>query len=138
MTTTTFESVQIGDAVWDIQHGWGTVYAVIPNDDFPIKISFDSFEESYSYSGQAWAWIGSSTLSQTLFWGEVVIEAPVKPLPVLEVDTKVVVWRDGGHRSNRHFSHFDHRGVIHTFADGRTSFTGSGSTVPWLNWELAE
>lgn len=137
--TTTFESAVIGDDVWDIQHGWGTVYAVIPNDDFPIKVTFDNFDESYRYSGEAWAWIGSSTLSQTLFWDRVVIEAPVKPTPDLEVDTKVLVWTDPSKKYRRHFSHFS-GGHIYTFDSGATSFSmlHKNSITSWPYWELAE
>lgn len=135
--TTTFESAVMGDDVWDIQHGWGTIYAVNPNDDFPIKVTFDNFDESYRYSGQAWAWIGSRTLSQTLFWDRVVIEAPVKPTPDLEVDTKVLVWNNPNIKNRRHFSHFKH-GRIYTFDDGSTSFTNPDgeSVTGWRNWEL--
>lgn len=139
MKTTTFETAKVGNYVWDIQHGWGTVYAVNPNDDFPIKVTFDNFKERYRYSGQAWAWVGSSTLSQSLFWGEVVIEAPVKPMPDLNVDAKVLVWGNNNIKHRRHFSHFKN-GQIFTFDSGSTSFTKlhDDSVTGWPNWELPE
>jgi len=66
------------------------------------------------------------------------IKAPPKPVPELEVDTKVVVWNKDGHKVCRHFSHFGKDGVLHAFVDGRTSFTGFNNTTPWDNWKLSE
>lgn len=136
--STTFEFACVGDDVWDIQHGWGTVYAVKPSDDFPIKVTFDNFDESYSYSGQAWAWVGSRTLSQTLFWGEVIIVAPVKPLPDLPVDTKVLVWDVDKPKNKlvRYFCSFDASGRVVVFQHGTTSFSCEGYTEIWSEWEV--
>ena len=131
----TFTDAKAGDPVWSLTEGWGVVIErSSPHTRYPLTVQFENGTHSYTL----WGRFRTSDLNPTLFWDEVKIETPEKPLPDLEVDTKVMVWKDRGLRTNRHFSHFDHRGVMHTFADGRTSFTGSGSTVPWTNWELPE
>ena len=65
-------------------------------------------------------------------------EAFVKPMPQLEVDTKVLVWDEiDQEKYRRYFSHFDAFGRICTFDNGSTSW--SADTVShWENWELYE
>ena len=102
---------------------------------YPIKVRVkDGHLLTYTLDGR----LLITNACQTLFWDEVVIEAPEKPLPDLEVDAKVIVWDNGRDRFSRHFSHFSKDGVLHTFSHGKTSFTGAGHTTPWDNWELAE
>lgn len=133
--TTTFETAKVGDKVWCIRSGWGEIGEVGWTDRCPIYVRFPCGEfKSYTVDGL----YNDEDLSRTLFWAEVVIDAPVKPVPQLEVDGKVVVWNDGRDRFSRHFSHFSKDGVLHTFSHGKTSFTGAGHTTPWDNWELAE
>ena len=132
----TFTDAKVGDRVWSLTEGWGVVKArYAPHTTYPLNVEF---ENGSNRSYTLWGLLLFTDLNPTLYWNEVKFEIPEKPLPNLEVDTKVMVWKDRGFITNRHFSHFDDRGVMHTFADGRTSFTGFGSTVPWPNWTLAD
>ena len=128
--TTTFETAQVGDRVWDSYfEEWFTILSINPNDPFPI-ITKDS---SYTMDGRP-----NISYGRTLFWDEVKIIAPPMPLPKLDVDTKVLVW--GGineEPTKRYFSHFDENGKIATFSGGRTSWTKAGVIV-WEYWELAK
>ena len=67
---------------------------------------------------------------------EVIITATSKPLPKLEVDTKVLVWDSLDRVLKRYFSHFDEYGNINVFANGTTSWNYN-ITVPYSYWELA-
>lgn len=133
--TTTFETAKVGDRVWCILSGWGEVRGIDSSKAYPIAVYFTSDEfKTYTVDGL----YDDEDLNQTLFWKEVVIDAPPKPSPQLEVDAKVVVWNDGRDRFSRHFSHFSKDGVLHTFSHGKTRFTGAGHATPWDNWELSE
>ena len=81
--TTTFETAKVGDEVWSMMHGWGFICAIKPEDNFPVKVTFDELEESYLYSGASF-----NNCSQSLFWYEIVIEAPVKTVVNLTSDAK--------------------------------------------------
>lgn len=143
--TTTFETAKVGDRVWCMMRGWGEVREVREGgyervggstNSYPIDVSFPSGEcETYTLGGL----YNDDDITQTLFWDKVVIEAPAKPMPDLEVDTKVLVWSDPEQKYRRHFSHFSN-GRIYTFGRGRTSFTtlDSAPVTEWPNWELAE
>lgn len=131
--TTTFETAKVGDRVWASVSGWGTIKS-IDDSEYPITVYYDNGEyDTYTIDGVLFKDGGL----QVLFWDEVVIEAPVKPMPALQVDAKVLVWRDGS-RSKfcRHFSHFENNN-IHVFDGGLSSWTGNSSAA-WDNWELAE
>lgn len=132
--TTTFETAKVGDRVWDYFRGWGVVGLLNHDSSYPLEVEFTDTKRAYDYSGVP----DRRRPIRLLFWDEVVIEAPVKPLPDLEVDAKLLVWDNGRDRFSRHFSHFSKDGVLHTFSHGKTSFTGAGHTTPWDNWELAE
>lgn len=126
--TTTFETAKVGDRVWDIGRGWGTVQEVLPS-KWPVRVRFDtSCQESYTYAG-------GETMStpRTLFWDELVI--PIKPLPKLEVDTLVRVWDRSRDRAKlRYFSHFEGTKIF-TYHWGATSITAD-TTSTWENWEV--
>lgn len=135
--TTTFETAKIGDKVWCITSGWGEIHDTGWSDRYPISVEFPDGEfRSYTLGGLYTEY----DKTQSLFWGEVVIEAPAKPLPELDVDTKVLVWNNSrAHASNAHFCCFEN-GKIYTYDNGRTSFTrllGDG-LKGWNHWELAE
>ena len=117
---TTFEDVKVGDQMWSVEFGWGeAVSRDIVSQCFTVEFSSDEFE-TYCFKGARKRPLREKM--QALFWDEVVIEAPTKPLPELEVDAKVLVWNDPKQKHKRHFSHF-RDGVIWTFDAGRTSFT---------------
>ena len=131
-----FENAKVGDRVWSIQRGWGTIEAVGYTDTFPIFVTFDSNDRvSYTNKGK----VGLFDALPTLFWNEFQIPeaALTKPLPKLEVDTKVIVWIEPNLKVNRYFSHFGDKGQIHCFSNGGTSWSAN-TTSSWPNWELAD
>lgn len=133
----TFTDAKAGDRVWSLTHGWGVVTArLAPHTPYPLAVEFE--DRSYrTYT--LWGLLHFTDHNPTLFWDEVKIEAPEKPMPHLEVDTKVLVWVRPELKFKRHFSHFKN-GLIVTFECGRTSFTALDeySLTPWPHWELAE
>ena len=131
---TTFENAKVGDEVFDIKHGWGAISKIYPKNMRPVTIQFPKYDRSYMFSGK----YSETDVNQVLFWDEVVITPPQKPLPKLEVDTKVLVWDSVQKvKLHRHFSHFEKNGKIVTFAEGRTSWSqGDKSVIEWENWEL--
>ena len=128
---TTFENAKVGDRVYHYRYGWSTITNIKKESNYPIIIDYDF---SFTYEGFA----DKSDKNRTLFWDEVKIVPPSKPLPKLEVDTKVVVWdSEEKIKLHRHFSHFEKNGKIVTFAEGRTSWSqGDKSVVDWEYWEL--
>lgn len=134
--TTTFETAKVGDKVWDFYQGWGVVREIGRSARYPIYVNLASGGYKRYTSGGLY---DEDDISQSLFWDEVVIEAPVKPMPDLEVDTKVLVWVHPDNIHKRHFSHFEN-GDMYTFDDGGTSFTRplAASVTGWPCWLLAE
>lgn len=134
----TFKDSKVGDKVWSFRMGYGVIYQIEVDDDYPIKVDFgDGFDkESFTYCGRYF----SEDTNPVLFHSKVKFEVPPKPLPDLKVDAKVLVW-DGGdcEKQRRHFSHFVD-GAIVCFPKGLTSFTvGIGeSNVRWHNFEVVE
>lgn len=72
-----FKNAIVGDRVWSIRKGWGTVIKVDTDSDYPIKVRLDVSEriEGYTYDGR----FTSVDLGPELFWDEVHIVAPSKP-----------------------------------------------------------
>lgn len=72
-----FKNAVVGDRVWSIRKGWGTVIKVDTDSDYPIKVRLDVSEriEGYTYDGR----FTSVDLGPELFWDEVHIVAPSKP-----------------------------------------------------------
>jgi hypothetical protein len=103
--------------------------------NYPIALDSD---KTFTYSGQSI--IGKA---QILFWDEIEIIAPKKPLPNLEIDTPVIVRNyEDGETFNRYFSHFTPNGKIACFYRGSTSWSKPKAkhteTSEWDFWELAE
>lgn len=73
-----------------------------------------------------------------IFFDEVKIVPPPRPLPKLEKDTKVLVWKDGAENSKvkRYFSHFSDSKKCVVFTRGCTSWSQTEIEI-WDNWELA-
>lgn len=131
--TTTFETAKVGDKVWCVRRGWGVIRDVVGGVLFPIHVVFPNKKfSSYTLDGL----VNFGDTYQTLFWDEIAIEAPAKPMPDLPVDAKVLVWDRPEMKLKMHFSHFKD-GHIVTFKDGKTSFT-TYAVACWPNWELAE
>ena len=128
----TFTDAKAGDRVWSITEGWGVVKKrTSPHDPYPLVVEFENGTHIiYTLWGRRY----NSDLNPTLFWDEVKIEAPEKPMPELQVDTKVIVWGCSyDSRVKRHFSHFEN-GTLRAFDRGQTSWTGI-HTSAWPNWE---
>ena len=131
---TTFEDAKVGDKVWRLDYGkWVTIDNVVKADIYPIKIRTDHFTmDGAQQGGGDW---------RVLFWDEVIITPPSKPLPKLEVDTKVLVW-DTSHteKTKAYFSHFDKHGKAVTFRYGKTSWSRNNDETlfTWQHWELAK
>ena len=127
---TTFETAKVGDRVWCLYYNkWLTITNIRKEDAYPIKTELNS----YTLDGRL-----NTDIIRTLFWDEVIITPPEKPLPKLEVDTKVLVWDSNSHiKYKRYFSHFDSNSTIHVFNSGTTSWNNT-QTVEYRNWELAK
>ena len=132
---TTFETAQVGDRVFHYKYGWSTITNIKKESDYPIIIDYDF---SFTYEGFA----DKSDSNPSIFWDEVKIVPPSKPLPKLEVDAKVIVWDNRYERPTRgYFSHFEKNGNIAIFSGGGTSwskFNADVPTVSWEHWELAK
>lgn len=131
---TTFETAKVDDKVFDIKHGWGLISKVFPKNMRPITVQFRCTNRSYMFNGK----YSETDRNQVLFWDEVIITPPSKPLPKLEVDTKVLVWEHGSYKIKAHFSHFDSDNKICVFSLGKTSWTKDNNTQAWTFWELAK
>lgn len=135
-----FSNAKVGDVVWSSMYGMGVISDIRESSSYPIYAIFEKlnkfnakFDTSYSISGTR----GDSEY-QTLFWQEFEIpkEAFVKPLPKLEVDTKVLVWdNDTDYKHKRYFSRFEY-GKIVCFDGGATSWSEGTDTTTWNNWKL--
>lgn len=135
MKITTFETAQVGDKVWDVHLGWGEVYLVGLDEYFPVIVVFPNGETKTYTEGGLYA---PRDANQTLFWDEVKINAPKKPMPYLKVDTEVVVWREDHIKYNRYFTGWcELSGLIMVYDYGATSWSAAGSST-WPNWELSE
>lgn len=137
MSIKIFTNAEVGDKVWDMKYKHGVIISTNYTIGLPICVKFDSGRiEHYTIDGLLYNSYVSNNI-QTLFWQEFIIpkEAFVKPMPQLEVDTKVLVWETGKQKLRRYFSHFDDFGRIWTFDIGSTSWSGNAVT-PWTNWEL--
>ena len=134
MKITTFETAQVGDRVWCMGSGWGEIRDTSRSERYPIYVCFQNGDcETYTLGG----FYDGKT--RYLFWDEVVIEAPEKPMPSLAVDAKILVWDVPEETHKRHFSHFDEYGYIYAFTDGKTSFTSRSTEVSkWIDWDFAE
>ena len=130
-----FKDAKVGDRVWSVEEGFGTVEA-ITGGDYPLIVQFKFQRIGFTIDGKRWR------LSQnpTLFWDKIKFEVPKKPLPNLEVDTPVLVWdKEGDKKRKRHFAEFDKNDRIICFVNGETSWSSSnGDVSSWNYWELAE
>lgn len=136
---TTFETASIGDRVWCVSIGWGTITSTHEEEDYPIIVAFDSAgSESFTKEGRLY----TDDIKQTLFWDEIKFEVPTKPIPLpsLDKDDCVEVWNTNSDNpilvSKRHFSHF-HLGRIYCFENGGTSWS-STETIGWSRWRKPE
>jgi len=78
-----FRDAKVGEQVWDVLRGWGKVYEIEGASTWPIKVEFErgcSDCESYTYEGM----MSTDDQYPALFWDEIVIKAPEKPVRLTE------------------------------------------------------
>jgi hypothetical protein len=83
--STTFEKARVGDKVFSHTFGWGVIEYINSNDNlYPIYVNFHDVVGlicRYSFKG----YYDSDSGMQSLFWDEVVIEAPKKPKKYINI-----------------------------------------------------
>ena len=132
MGTTTFKNAKVGDRVWLLTDmNWHKITSITLDIKYPITLDN---KQSFTYGGNRF-----DIEKQALFWDEVEIVAPEKPLPELEINARVIVWNDENIKYHRHFSHFDKKGNMVCFDKGKTSWTSSkNGVIPWKNWVVTD
>lgn len=82
MCETDFSNAEVGDRVWELKKGWGTIYAILPNilpntmNSYSIEVRHDNGSiETYTISGLRQKY----DITQSLFWDEVKITPPSRP-----------------------------------------------------------
>jgi hypothetical protein len=78
--STTFENAQVGDKVYSHTFGWGEIEYIEWETFFPIEVHFYDSGVSESFTFEGYCYDGLPV--QSLFWDEVVIKAPTKPVGV--------------------------------------------------------
>jgi hypothetical protein len=72
-----FKNAKPSDRVWDFLKGWGTVVGNLINDEYPIEVKFDNeAHETFTLEGKSFL----LDMNPTLFWDEVKIAIPQKPI----------------------------------------------------------
>jgi len=81
MTETTFENAKVGERLWHIRRGWGTVSAIFTDG---VEVVMDA-EEPYVSLGYNMPFVSfdgrenKSDLTPSWFWNEVQVIAPERP-----------------------------------------------------------
>lgn len=144
---TTFENVQLLDKVFNIGLGWGTViqYTVKNGKTSTFWVVFKESGQEVHFTASGNVITNSFIASnQTLFWDEVKIVAPVRPVPkpvAPPVDTLVTVWIYPDCKCKRYSTgKFAPDGRLLVFNDGATSKSASAPTKVFAadNWEVAD
>lgn len=89
---TTFENASVGDKVWDIHYGWGTIKRNKNSDGYPIIVEFNlssghANKVYYTYDGKS----DVAHVTRALFWDEVKIDPPKKPVRLPQKYDKIMV-----------------------------------------------
>lgn len=81
-----FSKARVGDRVWSIRFGWGTIRKIDTNLNYPIRVHFDNGNglDGYKYDGR----FGTGDQIPDLYWDEVKIVPPPQPKRI--VNHKVV------------------------------------------------
>ncbi|MCI4409003.1 MAG: hypothetical protein JHC26_07915 [Thermofilum sp.] len=98
---TTFENAKIGDRVFSHTFGWGVIDEINEDSSYPIMVSFDTDYDSFTMEGV----YRKGTPIQCLFWDEVKIEAPKKPIKMKLVNGVEVPDITFKPTSGEHFYH---------------------------------
>ena len=134
-----FSKAKEGDRVWSMMYGWGTVINVdLEDPQYQLHVGFgDEQSDWFLRCGRSMP----HHLNPLLFWDEVKITPPEKPLPDLKVDTPVLV-RDSDDEEwcPRHFHSFGKDGRIRAWTSGCTRHTAGevNNHCAWNEWKLAD
>jgi hypothetical protein len=74
-----FSSAKVGDRVWDIHKGWGTI-TCIDNSLYPIYVNFDDMAfngSTHKYTSKGY--YREDHINPSLFWDEIKFTIPNKP-----------------------------------------------------------
>jgi hypothetical protein len=85
MMTKTFETAKIRDKVYSHTFGWGEIECIDRESFFPIEVRFPTSGVYETFTLEGYCYDGLPV--QSLFWDEVDIEAPFKPLKSVSVKT---------------------------------------------------
>ena len=134
-----FSKAKVGDRVFSVRRGWGTIERVEPN--CPFELIYGCVTDAddcvfwFTVNGKE----GRSDLLPSVFWGEPKFEIPERPIPELEVDTKVLVrMSEDDPWVNRYFHSFDEEGKLCTWAGGSTKYSAANPNyfISWNFWKL--
>lgn len=81
-----FTDIKIGDRVWSINYGWGDI-TTVQDDFFYVNFTEKKVSAGYYFCGRR---AYNSELHQSLFWNEIAITPP--PRPVREVTHIIERW----------------------------------------------
>jgi hypothetical protein len=79
MSITTFEDAQVGDKVYSVAFGWGEVICTDGFEHYPLGVQFKNNVIDTHYFTLDGCYYTDNPI-QSLFWDEVHIKAPVKPV----------------------------------------------------------
>lgn len=139
MLVADFSNARVGDRVKCLYRGCGTIEDIIGKSGpyFRFKVCFDDFDSGIYFDERGG---NNASVTNTLFYhfeGQFpTAEACKRPLPEIEVDTKVLVRGDKWVR--RYASHINKHGYIECFSFGQTSWSCDCATSTWPYWKLAE
>lgn len=104
MSTTTFEDAKIGDKVYSSMFGWGEIIYIDESNRYPLGVRFlNTAIDNYYFTLEGFYHI--DTPIQSLFWDEVKIEAPKKPIKMKLVNGVEVPDITFKPTSGEHFYH---------------------------------
>ena len=81
----TFDRAKVGNRVWNLRHGWGTITEI---EDKRIEVNLDNDYlqiEHFLFDGR----IKSTDLNPSWFWNEIPITTPEKPKTTYVVKVEV-------------------------------------------------
>jgi hypothetical protein len=92
---TTFEDAKVGDKVYSPTFGWGEISYIYTSKKYPLSIKFyDDPDEDYEFTFDGYYF--KDVPRQSLFWDEVYIEAPTKPM-IIDETADITVKYDTDH-----------------------------------------
>lgn len=130
-----FRDAQVGDRVWNMVNGWGSIEEVKRPGDFPIGVIFDSGNFG-SYTHKGYRHIKAK--GPSLFWQpfEIPAHAYEKPRPELKVDDPVIVHAEGSGECKMYFSGWNEEGKITVWDGGRQSWNEKYRISGWDHYRL--